>query len=128
MSEPFLKFEERQRVLRVVKLGGQSGPCSMAGDAPTGIRLRYAGFAAKEWDQSTVQITGAQTPASITKQIVDHLTCFSVEGRRLQRPHLFPGDNRLTKNAIDWLCKGRAGLVGGDVQETDRTLREDLER
>src|SRR6266496_229921 len=106
MAEPFLEFEQGQGVLCIVELCCESGAGPMAGNSPSGIFFRDAGLAAQQRDQTTIEITLANSVAAIAEKVIHHCTGFVIEQNRLRRSDLFPGSNCFSQNRINWLCEG----------------------
>ena len=122
MTEPLLEFEERQRLPGVTELRGDGGAGPVAGNVAPRVTDGDAGFTAEPRDQRLIQVLLCQALPAIKEEEVHHLSGLRVDGQRLRRSDVLPGQHGLPDHAVDRLGECRTRLVHWQVKQTDPLL------
>jgi len=121
-----LQLEQRHRLLGVVKLAGDRGPCPVAGDGPAHVGGRDCGLAAEHGDDGVVDVGGGDAAGAEGEQQVRPLAGAPVGELRLAGADGLPRLDGLAEDRVDRLGEGGAGLVRRDVEQADRVPGQDL--
>ncbi|HYA50919.1 MAG TPA: hypothetical protein VEG33_07080, partial [Streptosporangiaceae bacterium] len=116
MAEPGLQLEQRHRLLGVVELAGDRGPCPVAGDGAAHVGVGGPGLAAEHRDDGVVDVGGGDAAGAEGEQQICPLAGAPVGQLRLGGTGSLPVLDGLAEDRVDRLGERGAGLVRRDVE------------